>query len=485
MSPRDKQSLQQEAEAHLARGDHESAYACLDEVHRLDPLDAEVDMRLGQLAILLGLRTEAAVYFRAAAFLHAYQGQPLRAIAAAQAVLTIDPSHTETQRLLASLYARQEPAPSRASAPATPAMPPAAPATSLEDHHLQAVLGGRPVEEGHAPGEEAIIDLDEELVIEEMAASSSELRVEHPAPRPPPPPPGSATAAAPPSPVDTARRSLSQGRRLVALPRVPLFSGLPRAALEQLVSQLAVEKRTAGETVVREGEEGDSLYAIVSGKVTVSRGSPDNVLATLEPGDFFGELALVTRDPRTATVTVIEAAELLRISRGLISEVVIEHPEVLTTILSFVRARLVSLLLSSSPFFGVLGSDERKALAAEFQLREINAGATVVRQGERSAALHVVLAGQLAVEVSGRDEPVARLAAGDVFGELSLLGEAAALATVRAERRSWTLALPRNRFQRVVVGRPEVMAYLVDLAEARERALATAQGQGPEKLALA
>jgi CRP-like cAMP-binding protein len=285
--------------------------------------------------------------------------------------------------------------------------------------------------------------------------------------------------------VDTVQRTLSQGRRLVALPRVPLFSSLPKPALERMVSTLVVEKPGPGQVVIREGEVGDSLYAIVSGKVQVTRGGPGNVLATLGPGDFFGELALITRDPRSATVTVVEQAELLRITRDLISEVVIEHPEVLTTILSFVRARLVSLLLSTSPFFGALADGERKALAAEFQLREINAGATVVRQGERSMALHLVLAGQFAVEVEGRPEPVARLAAGDVFGELSLLGEAQALASVRAERRGWTLALPRSQFQRVVVGRPEVMAYLADLAQARERAMASPTEPGPDRLAVA
>jgi CRP/FNR family cyclic AMP-dependent transcriptional regulator len=73
----------------------------------------------------------------------------------------------------------------------------------------------------------------------------------------------------------------------------------------------------AGKIIFREGDEGDQMYIIQAGKVKISRriSGKEHVLAILEKGDFFGEMAIVNKVRRSATVTATEAVDLLAFNR--------------------------------------------------------------------------------------------------------------------------------------------------------------------------
>ena len=82
---------------------------------------------------------------------------------------------------------------------------------------------------------------------------------------------------------------------------IPLFKDLSDKDLT-LINDLAIDKQvTKGNVVLTEGEVGDSLYAIVSGRVKVFIGDEDGreiILKILGPGDFFGEMSLIDKQPR-------------------------------------------------------------------------------------------------------------------------------------------------------------------------------------------
>ena len=95
---------------------------------------------------------------------------------------------------------------------------------------------------------------------------------------------------------------------LNVLREVPLFKDLDRAYLKEIAGALITERVPAGRTLIKEGEEGRRFYIVVRGKVSVSAEDQDGSarrLATLEDGDFFGEIALLTNSPTTATVETL------------------------------------------------------------------------------------------------------------------------------------------------------------------------------------
>jgi voltage-gated potassium channel len=89
---------------------------------------------------------------------------------------------------------------------------------------------------------------------------------------------------------------------------VPLFAHLDAASISDLVSILKARMVPAGTVIIRKGEPGDGMYLIASGTVQVD--TVDGKIL-LHEGDFFGEMALLTRERRTATVTAIKSTDLL------------------------------------------------------------------------------------------------------------------------------------------------------------------------------
>lgn len=121
-----------------------------------------------------------------------------------------------------------------------------------------------------------------------------------------------------------------------------LFAEFPAEALEELLASTSVRSFGGGDTVCREGEPGESMFLLVEGAVEVvtsdASGEP-LVLAVLSTGDFFGEVALVTGRPRTATVRSQGTSVTLEITRQQVEAMAARHPGVRETLERFCRER--------------------------------------------------------------------------------------------------------------------------------------------------
>jgi len=107
--------------------------------------------------------------------------------------------------------------------------------------------------------------------------------------------------------------------------RVPAFTGLDGAALAELVSLLRARKFPPNTIVIRKGDEGDSMYFIASGEVEVVL--PRQSVTLLE-GDFFGEVAVLGRVKRTATVIARRTSELLVLDAADVVKFMEQNPRV-------------------------------------------------------------------------------------------------------------------------------------------------------------
>jgi serine/threonine protein phosphatase PrpC len=97
------------------------------------------------------------------------------------------------------------------------------------------------------------------------------------------------------------------------LGRMPLFARLSDRELLRVMQSIEVKRYDDGQVVIREGDKGDELFIVLSGKVSVSRGG--EVLTRFGAGEHFGEMALIRAVPRSATVTADGGAELIVIRR--------------------------------------------------------------------------------------------------------------------------------------------------------------------------
>lgn len=91
------------------------------------------------------------------------------------------------------------------------------------------------------------------------------------------------------------------------LEQVPVFSSLDDSALASLAARMERRELAPGEAVLREGEEGDRFYVVLSGLLGVWQAGIGQT-AVLTAGEYFGELALVEHVPRTATVSALSEA---------------------------------------------------------------------------------------------------------------------------------------------------------------------------------
>jgi ATP-binding cassette subfamily B protein len=121
---------------------------------------------------------------------------------------------------------------------------------------------------------------------------------------------------------------------------VPLFAELSDSALEHLALQFAPEQVAANRVVVSQGDVGDRFYLIVRGTLEVTQAGSEGVLNILEDGDYFGEIALLERTPRTATVRARTPCILLSLASQHFERLLAEESSVREAIERVAKERL-------------------------------------------------------------------------------------------------------------------------------------------------
>ncbi len=244
--------------------------------------------------------------------------------------------------------------------------------------------------------------------------------------------------------------------------RLPLLSTFSDEEREDLLSACTTASWEAGQPVVVEGEDGTELYLVLDGsaRVTIRADGRDIVLADLEPGELFGEEALLSGDPRSATITAssplrcaVLCADMLDVylEDGASPRRFLEHLSTRRLHERLVRsvAALQDLELGDTQHHDV----SRVSYPAQALLFE---------HGEASDAVFFVLDGIAAACRDGADgrEVLSRMGPGQCVGEVGVLMQRPRSASVFAETPLTTLRVDAGRFRSWVERNPHFADYL-------------------------
>ncbi len=255
---------------------------------------------------------------------------------------------------------------------------------------------------------------------------------------------------------------------------LPFFSALTKEALAELVVAFEMTTVPSGARVISEGEEGAAAYIVARGELEVSRrdGSDDGsiVLARLVSGALFGEMALLSRAPRAATVIATRPSILLVAKREALETVAEKRPEIAVELAAHCRRRMVANLAKTSPVLIAVPAGERSTLVERFETKIFEKGDKLVAEGRETKGLHLIASGEVAVVAHEKGESVvvATLSTGQTVGEVALVLRRKANADVIAVHPTVTLFLPREDFLQLVSDHPAILHGLYMSAVRRD-----------------
>ena len=255
-----------------------------------------------------------------------------------------------------------------------------------------------------------------------------------------------------------------------------VFADLPDPILEKMAAKMVLRSFAAGETILEEGQLGDSCYVIISGEVRVLKRDPSGgaglpiEVARLGDGGLFGEFGALSDRRRHATVQAVGPCRIYEIPRSLLREMADKHPNVRPVLNNYYRERLLATLLVTAPFFRTQPEDRRGQLLSLFEPRWSEAGEILMEEGKPSPGFHLVIRGSVEIRkrrMPGKSVSVARDGEGTYFGEISLLCGTHAVATVVTTSHTELAVLRPKEFYETLSAQPKLWLDMKADAEVR------------------
>jgi CRP-like cAMP-binding protein len=236
------------------------------------------------------------------------------------------------------------------------------------------------------------------------------------------------------------------------LKKVPLFSNCTDKELDRLAGSLKSEQFAGGETIITQGSFGDRFYIIERGLVTIWRTSDDGVetrLVKLGRGQYFGEAALVSNNPRNATVRAEMPVALLSLKKKDFDRLVKQYLALADQVDDQIR---YSWLLREMPIFDELDHVDLESLSKLLKTEQYQANQVVFREGDRGDKFYIIESGRLLAthRMNGKQVELSRRGPGEYIGEIALLQDGIRTATITALEDTTLLSLKSEHFHRLV-----------------------------------
>lgn len=255
------------------------------------------------------------------------------------------------------------------------------------------------------------------------------------------------------------------------------LSQLSGAAFTELSRVARLQKYGAGDRIVSEGDEGHSMFLLVSGRTMVysmSKSGEKVYLASLAAGDFFGEQSFFGQAIRNASIEAMEAVELIEFDRALIDRVMKDNPDAENLLLNLYKDRVVDGIMARSEVFGVLSVQGRKAILNKLLPKTVEKGCLLITEGEIAHEAFIVKSGRAEAFVhrAGVNVPVGQLGPGTIIGEAAALKNTERTASVRALETMEVLVLSKELLTSLQETAPQLLRKIDTVVRERERSRA-------------
>lgn len=233
------------------------------------------------------------------------------------------------------------------------------------------------------------------------------------------------------------------------LNKIFMFAQMDMKELDVIINAMDFKKFRRGETVIKQGDDGNELYVVQHGKLTCSKMTPAGQTLQLKiyyPGEFFGELALLYNTPRAATITALEECELLSLDRETFNFIVKDA--------MIKNANKFEKFLSEVQVLQGLSEYERSKLSDCLTVKTYANGEAVIKEGEAGDMFFLVLEGRATAYKlnfhTNRQEEVYQYEEKSYFGELALIRDEPRAATIIAKSQLKLACIDRNSFKRIL-----------------------------------
>jgi cAMP-dependent protein kinase regulator len=222
-----------------------------------------------------------------------------------------------------------------------------------------------------------------------------------------------------------------------------LFSSLEDQDMTIVIGAMSEVNAPEGDMVINQGDQGDFLFVIESGRLDCIIKLPDGsdkVVKTCEAGDVFGELALLYNCPRAASVKAKEKCVMWKLDRDTFNNIVKEAAQK--------KRQRYDTFLAKVPLLASMDAYERSQLADALKSETFSDGSVICAQGEVGQKFYIIEEGG-AVAFKG-DQQVMAYKDGDYFGELALIRNQPRAATVKATGQTKLLSIDSRSFKRLL-----------------------------------
>ncbi len=259
------------------------------------------------------------------------------------------------------------------------------------------------------------------------------------------------------------------------LAKVALFAELDMEQLLGILDECEIKEFEVGKYVCREGEYDENCYIILAGIVEVRVGSGSGAghsnVIPLKEGEMFGEIAVLTGNPRIADIVASQHATLLKISKNVLFMLIDKFQPLKQRLDDLYRQRALTTQLLTIPIFSGISAEILEELKGKVVLQTFRKDEVIFRQDDMSDAFYLVRYGFVKVykEDKGKERVLAYLNEGHYFGEMGLMAEGEKrIASVAAINRVELIKISKEDFDALLDAHPGIRKTLQTITEHRK-----------------